>query len=201
MCGSAGHISRSVAALDASRTTQALPTTVGGPSKCSPDENRAIRFWRTGRAYAHASKGLSDVILAISRIVVAAIWLNAAAASAQPTLPPELVEITWEWIGLTTTTEQLTVHAPERYTIVFRTDGRVAVGADCNRGSGSYSIGGNRRVTWGPMALTRAACPPDSHSDRFVRELSRATSFFLKDGDLFLELPIDSGTLRFRPKV
>jgi len=48
------------------------------------------------------------------------------------------------------------------------------------------------------MALTRAMCAPGSLSDRFVKEVGRATSYFLKDGDLFLSLPIDSGTLRFR---
>ena len=41
-------------------------------------------------------------------------------------------------------------------------------------------------------------CPPGSLSDRFVKEVGRATSYFLKDGDFFLELPVDSGTLRFR---
>jgi para-nitrobenzyl esterase len=45
--------------------------------------------------------------------------------------------------------------------------------------------------------LTRAACPPGSLSDRYVRELERATIYFLKDGALFLDLPADSGTLRF----
>jgi membrane-bound inhibitor of C-type lysozyme len=49
----------------------------------------------------------------------------------------------------------------------------------------------------GPIALTRAACPPGSFSDRFAREVGRATSYFVKDGELFLELPVDSGTLRF----
>ncbi len=35
-------------------------------------------------------------------------------------------------------------------------------------------------------------------SDRFAKEVSRANSYFMKDRDLFLELPVDSGTLRFR---
>jgi para-nitrobenzyl esterase len=48
------------------------------------------------------------------------------------------------------------------------------------------------------MALTRAMCPPGSLSDRSVKKLGRATVYFLKDGDLFLDLPVDSGTLRFR---
>jgi para-nitrobenzyl esterase len=77
-------------------------------------------------------------------------------------------------------------------------DGRVAVKADCNRGMTSYSVSTDRRIAFKPMAMTRAACPPGSLSDRYVKEVSRVTSYFLKDGDLFLELPVDSGTPRFR---
>jgi hypothetical protein len=39
---------------------------------------------------------------------------------------------------------------------------------------------------------------PHALSDRFAKELGRATSYFIEDGDLFLEFSIDSGTLRFR---
>jgi hypothetical protein len=70
------------------------------------------------------------------------------------------------------------VDAPERYTLRFESTGRITMQAD-----------------W---ALTRMMCPPGSLSDRFVKEVGRASSSFVKDGDLFLELPVDSGTLRFR---
>ena len=33
----------------------------------------------------------------------------------------------------------------------------------------------------------------------FMRNLQRVTSFFLQDGLLYLELPYDSGTMKFRP--
>ena len=49
-----------------------------------------------------------------------------------------------------------------------------------------------------PIALTRAMCPPGSLSDRFAKDVGRATSYFVRDGELYLELPVDSGTLRFR---
>lgn len=68
----------------------------------------------------------------------------------------------------------------------------------CNRGSTSYSASAGRRITLGPIVLTRMMCPPGSLSDRFVREVSRVRSYFLKDGELYLELPVDSGTLRFK---
>ena len=68
---------------------------------------------------------------------------------------------------------------------------------DPGRGAASYSVSADPRITLGPMALTRAACPEGSLSDRFAREVGRATSYFLMNGELFLELPVDSGTLRF----
>jgi heat shock protein HslJ len=115
-----------------------------------------------------------------------------------PTLPAEVVDTTWQWVGLTTPVEQVTVDAPDKYTIRFDKTGKVAVKADCNRGTTSYTASADRTIELKPMALTRAMCPPGSLSDRFVKEVTRATSYFLKDGDLYLQLPVDSGTLRFR---
>ena len=110
----------------------------------------------------------------------------------------DVADVTWEWVKLTTPVEQVDVDAPDRYTVRFGTDGRVALKADCNRGAGSYSVSGDRQLALKPIALTRAACLPGSLSDRFAKEVGRATSYFVRDGDLYLELPVDSGTLRFR---
>jgi para-nitrobenzyl esterase len=113
-------------------------------------------------------------------------------------LPDSIVEITWEWVGFSTPVEQITVDSPDRYTLRFGQDGRVAMCADCNRGMGSYSVTPDRHITFGPIALTRAMCPQGSLSDRFAREVGRATIWFMRDGDLYFDLPMDSGTLRFR---
>lgn len=121
-----------------------------------------------------------------------------AASAADTTLPAEGVGVTWQWVGFTTPVEQLNVDTPERYTMRLEAGGRVTLQADCNRGMGSYSVGADRRITFQPIALTRMMCPPGSLSDRFAREVGRATSYSFRDGDLYLELPVDSGTLRFR---
>ncbi len=114
-----------------------------------------------------------------------------------PTLPAEVVDTTWHWVSLTTPVEQVTVDAPDKYTIRFDKSGKVAVKADCNRGMISYTVSADRRIELKPMALTKAMCPPGSLSDRFVKEVTRASNYFRKDGDLYLQLPVDSGTLRF----
>jgi heat shock protein HslJ len=119
-------------------------------------------------------------------------------AAPDSALSPDVVDVTWQWVRLTTPVEQLDVDAPDKYTVRFGSDGKVALKADCNRGMGSYSVSPDRRLALKPVALSRAMCPPGSLSDRFAKEVGRATSYFVKDGDLFLELPVDSGTLRFR---
>ena len=115
-----------------------------------------------------------------------------------PMLPAEVMDTTWRWVSLTTPVESVTVDAPDKYTIRFDKPGKLAVKADCSHGTSSYTVGADRKLKLGPMAFTRAMCPPGSLSDRFAREVGRATSYFVKDGDLYLSLPTDSGTLRFR---
>jgi heat shock protein HslJ len=122
-----------------------------------------------------------------------------AAPSPGPTaLPSEVLDVTWEWESLVTPVETVKPDRPELYTLRFERSDRVTVRADCNRGGGSYTVSADRRIMLGAMALTRAACPPGSLSDRFVREIGRVSSYFVRDGALFLEMPVDSGTLRFR---
>ena len=41
------------------------------------------------------------------------------------------------------------------------------------------------------------ACPPDSQDGQFMSQLQQVTAFFVDDGSLFLEMPYDSGTMRF----
>lgn len=125
-----------------------------------------------------------------------AFWLLGCAARTD-TLPLEMRSVTWKWTGMTTPVETITVDAPERYTLAFVEEDRVALRADCNRGGGRYTAGADRKIAFGPIVLTRMACPPGSLSDRYVREVERATSYFLKNGALFLELPAGAGTMRF----
>jgi len=111
--------------------------------------------------------------------------------------PQLIVGKTWQWESTITPAEKLSVPEPERYTMLLMTDGRVQAKFDCNRGGGSYTIA-EGKLSFGPMMSTRMACPPDSLDTPFMRDLQRVTSFFVQDGALFLELPYDSGAMRFR---
>lgn len=113
-------------------------------------------------------------------------------------LPADVVEVTWEWESLVTPVETVKPDRPDRYTVRFERTGRVSVRADCNRGGGPYTVTNDRRISVGPIALTRVGCPPGSLGDRFARDVGRVSSYFVRDARLFLEMPVDSGTLRFR---
>ena len=108
-----------------------------------------------------------------------------------------MVGKTWQWVSTLTPVEKITVAAPERYTIPLQADGTVRVQFDCNKGGGNYTLS-EGRLSFGPLMSTRMACPPDTHDAPVMRDLQRVGSFFVEAGQLFLELPADSGTMRFR---
>lgn len=107
----------------------------------------------------------------------------------------------WQWQGtLMNDGTAIVPTDPSRYTLELMPDGRAAIRADCNTGNGPYATKDNL-ITLGPFALTRALCPPGSLDTRFVRQLESIVSYLVIDGDLILELPFDSGGMRFAPAV
>jgi len=92
----------------------------------------------------------------------------------------------------------LTPDDGSKYTIDFQADGHLAARIDCNRGRGTWTSDG-ARLQLGPMALTRAMCPPGSLHDRIVRHWDAVSSYVVRDGHLFLVLKADGGTYEFAP--
>ena len=113
--------------------------------------------------------------------------------------PQAILGITWQWEETTNPVEKIVVAAPARYTVLLGADGRAQMRFDCNRGGGGYEISPGR-LSFGPLMSTRMACPPDSQDNVFMRDLQRVASFFLQEDRLYLELPYDSGTMKFRPQ-
>ena len=94
--------------------------------------------------------------------------------------------------------ETLTIEESYKYTLEFEFDGRMLLRADCNFGSGNYTRSEDQ-LDLELGLLTRAACPPDSYSDRYLSDLSQVASYRLDDGDLYLSLEADGGVLVFSP--
>lgn len=74
-----------------------------------------------------------------------------------------------------------------------------AVRADCNRGRGSWKETPQRQLELGPVALTRAMCPPSALLRRFARDLGYVRPYVRKDGKLYLALMADGGIYAFEP--
>jgi para-nitrobenzyl esterase len=86
-----------------------------------------------------------------------------------------------------------------KYTIAFVADGNVNVQFDCNRGRGTWTSPGPNQLQFGPLALTRAMCPPGSLHDHIVRQWPFVRSYTMKDTHLFLSLMADGGSYEFEP--
>lgn len=103
----------------------------------------------------------------------------------------------WTWQGTQMSDESRVVpDSPERYTLEFLPGGRVNVRADCNRGSASYLLDGSA-LSFGPIALTRAMCPPGAKDADFLKGLEAVSGQLFRGNDLVLTLKFDSGSMRF----
>lgn len=119
-----------------------------------------------------------------------------AAASERVYRASELTTNPWLWVSFTDPTQQFELDQPAQYTITFNTDGTVAIKADCNNASGTYTADDNGGLTLALGPMTLAACPPDSRSDEFIKKLGSVAGFFFEQGFLYLDLAADGGTFQ-----
>ncbi len=110
----------------------------------------------------------------------------------------KLVGTTWQWAKSTDSSGKETkVNQPDKYTLqFFSADGKVAVKADCNTASGSFTADGHN-LTFSLGPLTLAACPAGSLSDQFIKELGEAQSYLFDGDNLIVDWKLDSGSMRF----
>ena len=84
-----------------------------------------------------------------------------------------------------------------KYTIAFDNKNGVSLRIDCNRGHGTWKSAGPGQIEFGPMALTRAMCPPSPITDSFPKDWENIRSYTFKEGRLFLSLMADGGNYEF----
>ncbi len=104
-------------------------------------------------------------------VVLALVGCSSSGSQAQAT-PNPVQNILWQWVSVTdkaagTTT---TVPAPEKYNIVFKSDGTLTGQADCNSFSGTYSQQNGFTITLG--ASTQAFCGEASLDQQYLQLLS-----------------------------
>jgi len=116
---------------------------------------------------------------------------------------PEITGTIWQWVQTLYNDDRKAVPAdPHNYTVQFLEEGRLSVKADCNQKGGTWSASPEeKRIAIEITHSTMAACPEGSLEEEFVRGLSGASIYFIKDGYLYIDLKYDSGTMKFSGQV
>ena len=160
----------------------------------------------TERAFRAALKGATRLTTVGDRLELfdaagKRLAVFTAGAQVSPASPASGLEASsWQLVkfqGSDDTT--LTPDERSKYTIEFGTGGQLTARIDCNRGRGTWKSSGPNQVQFGPLALTRAQCPPGSLHDHIVKQWSFIRSYVMKDGHLFLSLMADGGIYEFEP--
>jgi heat shock protein HslJ len=134
------------------------------------------------------------------------VMLLICAASTRAEMPragalSDLSGPTWQLVQFQSSDGRTLVPADKsKYTLAFKTDGTVAVRVDCNRGHGTWKSAQHNQLEFGPLALTRMACPPAPVTDRLAADWQNVRSYTMKDGHLFLALMADGGVYEFEPQ-
>jgi len=84
------------------------------------------------------------------------------------------------------------------YTMWLHGDGTVTMQLNCNRATGRWlakagSDDASGSFEFGPLAATRALCPPPSMDESIVAQSAYVRSYLLKDDRLYLSLMADGG--------
>ncbi|MCB0196225.1 MAG: YbaY family lipoprotein [Anaerolineae bacterium] len=125
---------------------------------------------------------------------------EASTAPEQPApAESDIVGIIWNWQGFTDQSEEndIVVPNPNNYRLQLQPDGQFNFKADCNSGSGSYTLEGSS-LTFNPlMATTLVECGPDSLYNDYLRLLGDVRTFVRNGDNLVLNLMADAGNMNF----
>jgi heat shock protein HslJ len=87
---------------------------------------------------------------------------------------------------------------PGNYTLEFLPDGQVSLQADCNRAGGTFTVEGSQ-LDIEIMETTLAACPEGSLEERYLQLLNDAVAYIRQGDLLFIDIMLDTGTMKFFP--
>lgn len=93
---------------------------------------------------------------------------------------------------------------PSIYTMQLNSDSTVTMQLNCNRANGTWTItpsddGESGGFEFGPLATTRALCPPPSLDERIARDAEYVRSYLIKDERLYMSLMADGGIYVWEP--
>jgi len=110
---------------------------------------------------------------------------------------PVLVDTVWRWQQTIYNNDRKAVPLnPENYTLKLLPDGKASIRADCNLGGGVYTLRGNE-ISIEITHTTRAACPPESLEQDYIRDINASARYFVESNILQIDLKGNTGTMRF----
>jgi heat shock protein HslJ len=130
-------------------------------------------------------------------IALAALPLHAAMLTSGDGRSVEIGGIVWKWQRTVYGNDTRIAPAdPSHYTILLMPEGHLSVKLDCNAGGGRYTLE-DSALTLQLTHTTMAACPAESLDRQFMKDLAAVRIAFMREGDLYLDLMYDSGTMKF----
>lgn len=132
---------------------------------------------------------------------------DAGRAAAKPMPGNPLAGTDWrlvEFQSMDDATGTVRPDNPSLYTMRLNGDGTVTMRLNCNRARGTWSAepsgnGESGRFEFGPLAATRAFCPPPSMDRNIMAHAKFVRSYLMKDGRLYLTLMADGGIYAWEP--
>lgn len=121
--------------------------------------------------------------------------------------PGDLTGTTWKLLTIESMAQpneepSTTIPDPSKFTVTFGDDGRAGFLINCNRGNSTWTVEGagpeSGGLTFGPIAVTKMACPSPDNDAKVSEAFGRVRSYTLRDNDkLDLSLEADSGIMHF----
>lgn len=149
--------------------------------------------------------GLGAMVAAFL-LLAGAPWGSRAVAS-EAQAKSRLAGTTWrlvEFQSMDDATGTIRPDDPALYTMQLGADGSVNMRLNCNRANGTWTIepgadpssGG---FEFGPLATTKALCPPPSLDELVAQQAPYIRGYLLKNGRLYLSLMADGGIFAWEP--
>jgi len=118
----------------------------------------------------------------------------------QPAVKAALADQNWQLVRIMSMDDTESVPKDRSlYTIRLQSSGNVQIRADCNRAVGTWTTSTAGKLKFGPLAATKALCPPDSLHDVYMAQFPWVRSYVTKDGNLFLATMADGSIVEFEP--
>ena len=129
------------------------------------------------------------------------------AAPAAASLPAALAGTEWRLVEIQSMDDSVGTRRPgdpAKFTMRLNDDNTVNMRLDCNRANGTWSVEpgadpSSGRIAFGPLAATRALCPPPSLDEQMTAQAPYIRGYMLKDGRLSLTLVADGGIWLWEP--